>query len=250
MNSRSRRLLWPSTFNTRDLGGYQVQDGREVTCGQLIRSDNLARLTPAGQDALVEYGVQTIIDLRFSEELKANPSPFTNLDPDNWQPIYQHISLIPEHIRTVSPPLKWKTEGERYSAALEHFPSQIASVIKVMAEASEGSILFFCHAGKDRTGMIAALVLALLGVSHEDIIANYAESAIHLKPWVERLRADIGDDPKQQAQLTKNMAADPETMSAMLTFLKDQYGGAESYLLQAGVSQNELERIRHKLLTS
>lgn len=248
MTITERKLLWPNTFNTRDFGGHPTQHGQTVAWRQLVRSDNLVRLTAAGQKALIDFGVCTIIDLRFPGELKANPSPFTNLDPENLQPLYQHVSLIPEDFETNPPPMKWKSEAERYSAAIEHFGTRIAAVIKIVANASSGVTLLYCHAGKDRTGIVSAVLLSLLGVAAEDVAADYAASAIHLQPLVEQLRAKIGNDPKARAQLTKSMAADPGTMLEMLNFTERTYGGVEAYLLQSGVTQKEIDAIRDRLL--
>src|SRR5215213_8706915 len=102
----TRRLDWDACFNVRDLGGYPLPDGRETRWGAVVRADTLARLTPTGCAALVDYGVQTIIDLRRPRELETSPNRFAQPGPHNIT--YQNFSLYdpanssPDDLTTLS----------------------------------------------------------------------------------------------------------------------------------------------------
>lgn len=215
-----RYLRWDACYNARDLGGLPTRDGARTRRGALIRADSVGRLTERGRAALEAYGVRTIIDLRFGVEVRDDPSPFT----DHATIIAHNLPLNPNDVAVTRSLATQRRSALPYPATVNvaylatHQP-QIAAVMRAIADAPEGGILFHCHAGRDRTGLIAALLLALVGVPAEIIPADYALS----------------------------FSAIAETMDATLAHLESDYGGAEGYLRAAGVTEQEIARVRNRL---
>jgi protein-tyrosine phosphatase len=175
----TRHLDWEGCFNVRDLGGLRTVDGRETRWRRVIRADALDGLTAAGWTALVDHGVRTVIDLRNDDELAPHaarrPASITTL----------HLPLDASHDRDF-----WDLwdSGWQFGTPLyfgphiERFPERSAAVLRAIAAARPGGVAVHCGGGRDRTGQVAMLLLALAGVAPEDIAADYVLSA-------ERLRA-------------------------------------------------------------
>jgi protein-tyrosine phosphatase len=200
------RIDWPSCINVRDLGGLPVAGG-VTKDGALIRSDDLSLLTAAGVEALDRHGVVRILDLRSFHEIEARPGPFAG------QPIYRHVPLL-EDVLPYDPP-HWT-----YAPMLDHNRNRIARAFRALASAPKGAVVVHCRAGRDRTGGLIALALAIAGVEPEAIVADYA--------------------------LTEG--ADPLAMRNTLDHLDVRYGGAHPYLTESGVSASELARVRARLV--
>jgi protein-tyrosine phosphatase len=216
----NRYLRWNACYNVRDLGGLATADGTRTRRGALVRADSVGRLTEQGRAALEEYGIRTIIDLRFGVEMRDDPSPFT----DHATIISHNLSLNPNDVSVTRSLAVQRASALPYPATvnvayLATHQSQIAAVMRAIADAPEGGVLFHCHAGRDRTGLIAALLLALAGVPAPAITADYALS----------------------------FSAVAETMDATLAHLESDYGGVESYLRAAGVTAGDIVRIRCRL---
>jgi protein-tyrosine phosphatase len=241
-------LRWPSTLNTRDLGGYATGDGRTTKWGVFVRSDNLHRLTAEGIAALRDYGIRTIVDLRLPSEASDLPHAFQS-GYDGVR--YVSISMLGDddgEIRKLD-----QAVGNRFdwtSMMLDHASANIAAVMRAIAHAPEGGVLFHCHAGKDRTGMTAMFVLTLANVSRDDVIADYALSDELMRPLYEELMAKYGANPLAVRRIENSMWCPPETMAQTLDYLDVKYGGARRYLLDAGVTADELDRIRARVLAS
>ncbi len=241
-----RHLNWEACYNTRDLGGLATQAGQQTRWQSVIRSDHLGRLTPAGDAALINYGVRTIIDLRSPQEAQEEPYPFSSATTDSNKPCYLNLPLenyephVSELIRQAT------TRAEVYCLNLDHYPEAVARVMEAIAHAQPGGVLVHCHAGKDRTGIVAALLLSLAGVPLEMIAADYAESQARLWPLYEKTVAESGGEDKVEAWL-KPIAL-PETMYHMLAHMDQKYGGAQKYLEGAGLSALMIERLKRRLL--
>jgi len=156
----------------RDLGGIRTSDGRKLRRGALVRARSLDHLGEAGWSALRAHGVRTLIDLRNEDERSSAPSPsgITCL----------HLPLDGYEDREFWD--QWSADWRfgtpvYYGPHLARFPDRSIAVIEAIARARRGGVLFHCMGGRDRTGMIAMLVLALVGVAPEDITADYELSA-------------------------------------------------------------------------
>jgi protein-tyrosine phosphatase len=241
---RTRRLAWEGLLNARDLGGYRTADGRETCWGAVVRSDSLSALAPAGREALISYGVRSIVDLRLPEEVADQPNPFA--EPADHGISYANLSFLDP---AAAPPEGAVTLADAYKRMLDRFHKEVAAVTAAIAGAPQGAVLVHCAAGKDRTGLIAALLLGLVAVAPETIAADYVLSAECLRPrdqeWLEN---GPGDRAEREERL-RRFTPTAEVMSAVLGHLTERYGGVEAYLLQAGVAPDDLARLRARLLS-
>jgi protein-tyrosine phosphatase len=233
-----RRVNFPELRNARDLGGLPTVDGGETRWRSLLRSDDLAQLTGAGVRALADYGVETVLDLRWPEEASDYPGPLPGALP---RLRYERVSLLTGtedewrlRSRDVAKEL-WKC------AVLEHARAELRHVLEVIADAAPGPLLFHCVAGKDRTGLVAALLLALADVEPAAIAADYAQSSANLAD--EYLRRYPQSDA---ARILDALRCPPEGVHNMLDFLGHE-GGVRAYLEQIGLSAADIERLRARL---
>jgi protein-tyrosine phosphatase len=208
--------------NLRDLGGYAALDGRTVRWRRLYRSDSLSRLTdPVGFAAL---GVRTVVDLRYPAEIAASGRV-----PDSARYAYHNLSI--EH----RPYDQWAlgpdvgvTEylAERYAEVALDGVREIGQALRVIAAADSAPVVVHCTSGKDRTGIVAALVLALLGVSDDDIVADFALTARATDRLAERWRTD---HPDRTLRWPGYGQAPPELMRTFLGHLRDRHGSPLDY---------------------
>jgi protein-tyrosine phosphatase len=233
-----RRVDFPELRNARDLGGLPTIDGGETRWRSLLRADDLAQLTADGVRALADYGIETILDLRWPEEASAYPGPLPAALP---RLRYERVSLLTGtedqwrlRSRDVAKEL-WKC------AVLEHARAELRHVLEVIADAAPGPLLFHCVAGKDRTGLIAALLLALADVEPAAIADDYAQSSANLAP--EYLRRYPHSDA---ARVLDALRCPPEGVHNMLDFL-GRAGGVRGYLGQIGLAAADVERLRARL---
>lgn len=239
-----RHLDWPQCYNARDLGGLPARAGRTTRWQAMIRADTLGRLTAAGQQALLDYGVRTVIDLRTPQEAAKEPSlalqdaghplDYLNLPLEKYHP---HVGAL---IRQAT------SRGEVYCIILDHYPDAVADIMRAVIQARPGGVVIHCHAGKDRTGIVVALLLSLVGVPHTMISADYAESQVRLWPIYARFLAETKDP--EALDFWSRPTATVEMMDMMLAHVATQHGGAEQYLLAAGLAPEEIAQLTRRLL--
>lgn len=243
-----RRLHWDACYNAREVGGYPTQDGGEIAWQRLVRTDNLSRLSTAGQAALVAYGVRTIIDLRDPSELAMEPHAFIKSPGGDDALVYYNLPLInfkdEVWLREISPTTATPVY---YCLTLDIFKPQVRAIMQAIAANSSGSVLIHCHAGKDRTGLIVALLLALAGVDDAIIAADYALSNHYLQPWYQQLMAQHAHDAERQKQMTEDFKTLPEFMLTVLAHVDQHYGGVREYLQATGLTTQEIAQIQQRL---
>jgi protein-tyrosine phosphatase len=234
-----RNLSWRGTYNSRDLGGLATIDGCRTRWGAIVRSDSLAGLEAQGWEELEEYGIRTVIDLRNESEIGGD------------------LAARPESIETVNIPLDvtedrefwdvWETGPQfatplYYRPHLERFPERSAEVVRAIASAQPGGVVFHCQGGRDRAGQIAMLVLALSGVEPEAIAADYALSDERLRPlYMSRGEADEG--PAIAEFLRGQGTTASEIIRDILTTLD-----VEATLLEAGLGKRDVAALRRRLV--
>jgi protein-tyrosine phosphatase len=222
--------------------------------GVMVRSDNLASLTPAGRQAMIDYGVTTVIDLRAESELKGSPGPpfsdFQSSTPTpsprteaiGNAPIYLNLPLVDDETATglnAAP-----TMPDRYMLMLDRRQAALGTIFNAIAEA-EGPLLFHCFAGKDRTGLVAAIMLSLAGVEPDAIGADYAETDAHLATRYAEWLAKA--TPARLEEMRDELRCPPEWILRTLAHLERTWGGVESYLEAAGVAPANIDRLSAKL---
>lgn len=230
---------WEGCFNARDLGGLPTHDGRVTKHGVFLRGDTLCDLTDDGRRSLLEDGVGTVVDLRGTDELEREPNPFAAIDgvryehrPLNDPGVTSRISLIED-------------SAERYRVMLDGNGQRIAAILNVIAM-SPRAVLFHCFAGRDRTGIIAAILLRLAGVPDEVIVEDYAISDERLATRYDQWRARQNEI--QRARMDQSIAEADATIRGTLDHLDAKHGGIESYLLENGLDPAAIGRIRQDLV--
>ncbi len=231
--------------NFRDLGGYPASHGRHLRWRILYRSDALHALS--GADVLRfhdELGITEIVDLRSSLELENEGRGRLETEPIGFShlPLFNGRSMSAEHDAAMSLSL-----GERYIAMMDVAREAIVRVVETLARA-EGGAVYHCAAGKDRTGVISAVLLGALGVPDDLIVADYALSSQNIDAIIERVMnmKSYGDTLK--AMPADTLHAKPETMREVVANVSSRYGSMSGYLRESGVSEATLERLRAKCL--
>ena len=219
----------------------------------MIRSDNVASLTPEGRQAMREYGVTTVIDLRSEAEAKGSPGPpfseFQSKSPASPPgtesgPAYRLLPLIDD---ATAPILNQApTMPERYVLMLERRQRGMGAIFDAIATA-DGPVLFHCFAGKDRTGLVAALMLSISGVETEAIGADYAETDLQLADRYEEWLANAA--PERLQSMRDELRCPPEWMLTTLDYVNQKWGGVEGYLEAAGLPSSTIARLQSKLTT-
>jgi protein tyrosine/serine phosphatase len=240
-----RHLTWDACYNVRDLGGLPTVDGGETKWRAIVRSDILSRLTEQGRAALLDYGIRTVIDLRSPEQVAQEPSVFTtdtaaaagitylNLPVEEY---YPHVGALISQAQS---------RAEVYCITIDHYSRNTANILRAIAHAQPGGVVIHCHAGKDRTGVVAALLLGLAGVADDLIAEDYAESQKRLWPLYEEIIKKVGGEDKADFWLKPTATAD--MMHTLLAHITTRYGGIPDYLYWAGLSGGELVLLQQRL---
>jgi protein-tyrosine phosphatase len=200
-------LDWSGCDAYRDLGGMPTADGRAIRAGALLRSGSQHGLAQNTVQAIRDGAVARIVDLRWARECEEFPSPFLD------HAVYRHVPMLNDVLGYVPPP-------DSYAPMLDHNAARIAQAFSAVADAPPGPVLVHCKAGRDRTGVLVALLLKVAGVADDVIAEDYARTA-------------------------PGVAA---TMINTLNHLRARYGGAEPYLLAAGIAQRQLAAVRQRLV--
>ena len=232
--------------NFRDLGGWSARGGRRVRHGLVYRSDGLHELSADDVAHLRErLGIRSVIDLRTQSEVEHEVHGPLVAPPVR----YHHVSLLP----TAREPARSLAPGEIfaldrfYLGILRRGSPGIARVLSLLADASEPAV-FHCAAGKDRTGVIAGLLLALLGVEDAQIAEDYALTQRGLEGIARRLRRSHGYTDVWKELPAESLHARPDTMLSWLASVRREWGSPEAYCRAAGVSPAALERLQARLL--
>lgn len=231
----------PDTHNIRDLGGYPRKTGDTTQWRRILRGEALHPLTEESRAELVENDLSLVIDLRGPHETAAVTHPFINHPSVAYRNIVLFAALAP--IAMAEQPFEM---AQRYCEALDRCGTQFAEVFRAITEAKPGIVLFHCTAGKDRTGVVAAMLLALSGVSHEDIAADYALTAL-AGGLIDQLRQRAlaaGGDPNHVERM---LASDAATIETFLAHLDASHDGVEKYLQAIGLSTGEVAALRDRL---
>jgi protein-tyrosine phosphatase len=225
--TRDRVLVWDGCVNVRDLGGLPLDSGGETSYGIVVRADSIRALTERGWQALLDYGVRSAIDLRAADELAADP------------PRDAPIPVV--HAPLASSDLDWWSMRDGYLDVLERSRPQFASVLGLLAEAPK-PVVVHCQGGRDRTGLVVALLLALTGVDPETIAVDHALSEQNWAPFLDAFYA--GAETAEELERRRRVTAPAgRALVEVLEEVGARYGGARPYLLGAGASREDLDRI-------
>jgi protein-tyrosine phosphatase len=206
--------------------------------GVLVRSDSIAHLTPIGREAMIAYGVTTVIDLRTDAELQRAPNPCA----DNAGPAYRHLPLIDDSGMDGLSELSGMFE--RYLWMLDERPEAFRSIFEAVA-AADGAVVFHCFAGKDRTGLVAAMLLSVAGVPDDAIAADFAETdaqlALRYQEWL------AAAAPERRSEMREDLSCPPDRILGVLDRLQRRWGGVHGYMEAAGMTPMTIDRLSAKL---
>ena len=238
-----RHLDLAGTYNLRDTGGYPTLDGRAIRWRTFFRSDSLHRLPPVAQTTLMGYGVRTVIDLRRSDELQVAPNVFAG----SSAVAYHHVSLLLD-----TPPIRRQAPRplmDTYRVILDQRQEQRRQALATLAAPGGLPALVHCTAGKDRTGLIVALVLGLAGVPTATIVEDYALSAQYLVgTYLEEARQRAEKNGVSWEWFQHQVICPPEFMHTTLQYLDERYGGIAAYMHAIGLSDTERLRLQEALV--
>ena len=239
-----RRVRLEGCLNFRDLGGYAARDGRVVRRGRLFRSDALHLVTPSDVAILRdELGIRTIVDLRSREELRSEGrGPLAAL------PIrFHHVPLVDGLQRPEARAQASIRLAERYFLLAEFAKERVAAALDTLA-ATDAPAVYHCAAGKDRTGVLSAVILGILEVPDETIVADYVLTAESLEAIQKRLLQSEGYQSILATLPPDTMHAEAETMIQLLEQIRAKYGSMRGYAQAAGVGSDTLGRLEGNLL--
>jgi protein-tyrosine phosphatase len=234
-----RNLEWEGCFNARDLGGLPTVEGRQTRWGAVVRSDSLDHLTTAGWSALEAHDIRTIVDLRNDEELEyeaqARPDAITTVhvplddisDTDFWKYLWD------EELDGTPLP---------HRPFLERKPERCAAAVAAVARAEPGGVVVHCGIGRDRTGIVALLLLALVGVTLEEIASDYELSNERLRPhW-----AGLGWED-QSAWAEERLKREGTSARDLILATLASLGDLDAYFRMRGLDDENLAALRVRL---
>lgn len=230
------------TYNFRDAGGYATADGRSVRWRTLFRSDSHHELTEGGMQAMHHLGIRTSIDLRAEHESHIHPSVFES----RGSIVYKQLPLRAAGSDTRAPGAHDLAELNR--KFFDTGRDSLSTIFHFLAQRETFPIVINCAVGKDRTGLVIALLLELAGVHRDDVVEDYALTAKHAGKRIEQIAKTALADGRDPEQFARLMECRPETMAESLAYLDDQHGGAEQYVGNIGLSPARITALREVLL--
>lgn len=229
------RLPMENAFNVRDLGGYAAGGGKVTKYHQFLRTENLSNITEEDEQFLLDYGLKAVIDLRGREEAVIYPNPFR----DHEVVEYINLPFITDKVLDMRTVKEKGFKVDEFYIKLVEYKEMVVKIMEFILKYPKETVLFHCQAGKDRTGVLAMLLLGICKVAREDIIANYEVTHTYLKDHVE-IRLDQG---LEELQFSK-----PEWIERAYDHIIQEYGSFSLYLQAAGLSKKQIKKIKKKLI--
>ena len=234
--SREERLLKvESMTNVRDLGGYETQNGYYTKSHKFVRSTNPGNLSKDEKEYLYDYGIRVQDDLRSDFEVDQQPSALKGYKDIEYYNINllqsKNLNVLPSEVRN------YHDLSGFYVFMLESNKEQFRQVFEIFYQHPYNAIMFNCSAGKDRTGVIAALLMDLAGCHEYDIVKDYSESYENNLKVMAKLEELVDEDNRAFLE------SSPKMMMKFLDYLREHYGSAKEYLVQCGLEIEKIEEI-------
>jgi protein-tyrosine phosphatase len=244
-----RLIRFDTCFNFRDLGGYATADGGRVRWRTLYRADTLHRLDGEDLDLFLDLGLRSVIDLRSQHELEDH-GRFRH----DGVPVLHHLPMIdvvggPKRPAEPAPDAPPRSVGEGYAAMADEGRWAIGKAVALLAEPGALPAVFHCTAGKDRTGILAAILLSALGVRDEDIVDDYmmtGQSRAARNAYLQVHEPDYYAFLASLPAAVREMQTD--AIPTLLAWMRARYGSVTGYLLASGVDEHGLAALRANLL--
>ncbi|MCQ6281655.1 tyrosine-protein phosphatase [Bacillus sp. EB600] len=231
------RLPINSLENCRELGGYSTKFGQQTKWHSFIRSSDMSKLTREDITFLKEYGVKTVIDLRGEDEIQTHKNPLAEEDFCN----YHNIPLITKSVSDITThTFKDVSMGDLYVDLLEQ-SGALKKIFAVIDQAEEGCIVFHCQAGKDRTGVLAMLLLGIAGVEKKDIVSNYEVTFTNLE--------SIQQNERQYENIPREfLYSNREYILRAYEYILHTYLSVDRCLSAKGVAKEVIDRLRARMI--
>jgi protein-tyrosine phosphatase len=240
-----RTLTFGSNYNFRDVGGYIGRDGRTVRWRELFRADSLHRLAGEDWEAFAALGIKTVIDLRRTFEVEQHGRVPEAEGLAYLNPVLEHVDWTDVPHPPELAHERWL--ADRYLNFTEDGREGLAAALSVIADPGAAPVVVHCMAGKDRTGVVCALVLSLLGVADDDIATDYALTEVSMASLTAYLRVH------NPAAIEGNDHMFDSPREAMLLFLADlraRHGSVPGFVREIGISDQQIAALRGHLLTT
>jgi protein-tyrosine phosphatase len=239
-----RVVALAGTYNLRDVGGYPTEDGRRTRWRTLFRSDSLHRLAVTEQATLIGMGLRTVIDLRYDRELADAPSVFA----DSRRLRYLNLPLVPGPSEPRQE-VEFPSLEDVYKRIVDTRSAELTNIVRALAAPGALPALLHCTAGKDRTGVVVALLLRLVEVDAETIAADYAATEACLAgEFMDNFRRETEARGIDWQAYQGLLVCPPEFMLRFLEYVDETYGGVHACLTRAGVANEMIETLRAGLL--
>lgn len=225
-----KRLFIDEIENMRDLGGYATKDGKVTKYNKFIRSNFFDTLSDNKKEWLLNKNINTVIDLRSKEEVDRKKHPL-NIQDFNYYNVSLAGGRAPDKKEDI--PLGYMKILEDY----ENMNKVFTTILK-----AKGGVIFNCSAGKDRTGIIAMLLLLIANVSIDDIIVDYQVSYTYIRNIIRQIHKN---NPTLPAFVG---GSDLENMEKTLNMFEEKYKTIEEYIEKIGISKNEIEIIKERMI--
>ena len=239
VDDERRIVQLDAVHNFRDLGGYRTANGRTIGWGRLFRADGLYRLTTDDLDVMDAVGIRTVVDLRSGPEFEQHG----RFPLERYPVAFHHLPIldttwmkseIPEVADDENGSIEFLTWA--YGDMLAQGADRFAHAFQVLAVPGSAPAVFHCAAGKDRTGVLAALILGGLGVDHDTIVADYAltrAAMIRMRAWVLEHHPEMAERMGETPAFM--LAAHPQAMRNVLDQMVIDHGSVRGYLSSIGV---------------
>jgi protein-tyrosine phosphatase len=239
-----RAIAFTNLFNFRDLGGYPTADGRTVRWGRLYRSDDLSRLRPDEAERFRALGIRSVVDLRRPNEIAAD-GRIPDLDGCTYHHVHLKHPWWPEETFADTAE-RTAFVVQRYLEITEKAADGLGLALRLIADPDAAPLVVHCIAGKDRTGVVSALTLALLGVDDDVIADDYTLSEVaEPASWAYLTR----DRPDKQADRWTHITVSPrEGMLGFLAAVRDRHGSIERFVADVGVTDAHVAAMKRHLL--
>ncbi len=232
------RLPIDSLENCRELGGYSTIFGEQTKWHSFLRSSDMSKLTQEDILFLKEYGVNTVIDLRGEDEIETHKNPLA--DEDFCQ--YHNIPFITERVSDITLSSYEVSMGDFYVELLEQKNNTVKRLFEVIDQVEDGCTVFHCAAGKDRTGILAMLLLGIAGVKKKDIVSNYEVTYTNLES-IQHVEIQYKNIPKEY------MYSNRDYILRAYEYIQHTYQSVDQYLISKGVGQDVIDRIRGRFIS-
>jgi protein-tyrosine phosphatase len=238
-----RLITLEGAVNFRDLGGYAADDGMRTRWRTLFRADGLGELTEPDLAVLRGLGIRTVIDLRSGSELERG-----RFDVEAHPVTFHHFPFIAELPDAQEFDRRPGLLGSQYQEIVRDAGDQILAALDVLASPDALPAVFHCTAGKDRTGVLSAIVLSLLGVDEPTVVTDYALSGAAMQRLREKLIRKYPEGRETIENIDEVFSADPSQMELLLDHVREHYGSVAAYVEGLGAEPGLVERLQTALL--